>query len=375
MKKLSSSIIRSVILSLLLTFAVPISVSAEWVPNYGGGSTAGCYYYDGAYYTTPPTRAGVTYTYNGNTYVTVEDGCPASQKQVQPTNLVTQQNTNTPYWYDNSWHSSKPTQSGKDYFYLVDYAWHTTPANSCSSTTYNRPYYYDNDWHSSKPTQSGKDYWYDGTWYTTPTDYQDKPYYYDNAWHEKMPEEGGKDYWYEGEWRTTPNNWFYNANDWTNQWWWYVTQTTAKQQNNCSSYNNSNNATPYYWDGSWRKNPPTQEGKTYWFDGEWRTVPTRQQSQPAPTQRPSSYVDNYANTKASELVSFANQNGVAACYDDTTDNCNEAQKHISFSGSRGSFDMTLTTNIGSDGNLVVKYWRAGIQRSLQEIQNMVLQCK
>lgn len=406
MKKTINSIIRSAFLSVVLALVLPsLPVSAEWIPNYSGEPIPNAYYYDGAWYTTPPTRGGVTYTYNGNTYVTVEEGCPSQKQTVQSNNSMWYQDLNMPYYYDSSWHQSKPTQSGKEYFYLVDYQWHTVP-NYCQSTqnnqpyyydnswhqskptqggkdywydgnwyttptncwssnqsnqNYNRPYYYDNDWHQSKPTEGGKDYWYDGTWYTTPTTYQDKPYYYDNAWHEKMPEVGGKDYWYEGEWRTTPTTWY--NNNWNNQWLWWNTSTPT----NCSY--NKKEAKPYYYDGEWRSDAPTSEGKSYWYDGEWRTVPTKQ---PAPSQRPAAYVDNYANTKASELISYANTNGVAGSYADDTWSANEAQKHVSFSGSRGSFDMTLTSNVGSDGNLVVKYWRAGIQRTLAEVQSMIL---
>ena len=97
--------------------------------------------------------------------------------------------------------------------------------------------------------------------------------------------------------------------------------------------------------------------------------------QPQTTQKPSVYVDNTANTKAQELVNYALANGVSGCYTDTTDSTVQAQKYLSFSGRSGSFDMTLTTHIGSDGSYVTKYWRAGIERTLAEVQAWILACR
>lgn len=132
---------------------------------------------------------------------------------------------------------------------------------------------------------------------------------------------------------------------------------------------------PYFYDNEWHTNAPTSGSKQYWYNGAWYTTAPSQPTPVQSTQRPSAYVDNTANAKAQELVNYAVSNGVIGSYSDTTDSTTVAQKCVSFCGSRGSFDMTLTTHVGSDGNYVTKYWRAGIERSLAEIQGMILGCK
>lgn len=129
---------------------------------------------------------------------------------------------------------------------------------------------------------------------------------------------------------------------------------------------------PYYYDNAWHESMPTAYSKDFWYNGAW--YKTAAAPQPV-TQRPSAYVDNTANAKAQELVNYAMTNGVAGCYSDSTDSATQAQKYLSFSGRSGSFDMTLTTHIGSDGNYVTKYWRAGIERSLAEVQGWILGCR
>lgn len=134
---------------------------------------------------------------------------------------------------------------------------------------------------------------------------------------------------------------------------------------------------PYFYDGAWHEKMPTEGSKSFWYNGAWyTTAPTVQStSQTTTVQRPSAYVDNTANAKAQELVNYAVSNGVSGYYSDSTDSATQAQKYLSFSGPRANFDMTLTTHIGSDGNYVTKYWRAGVERSLSDIQSWILGCK
>ncbi len=132
---------------------------------------------------------------------------------------------------------------------------------------------------------------------------------------------------------------------------------------------------PYFYDNEWHTSAPTSASKQYWYNGAWYTTAPAQPTPASPTQRPSVYVDNSANARAQDLVGYAYTNGVVGSYSDSTDSATVAQKYLSFSGAHGSFDMTLTTHIGSDGSYVTKYWRAGIERSLSEIQGMILGCK
>ena len=134
---------------------------------------------------------------------------------------------------------------------------------------------------------------------------------------------------------------------------------------------------PYFYDNAWHSNMPTEASKDYWYNGAWYKTPAAQPTPtPIPTpQKPSAYVDNTANAKAQELVNYAVANGVAGSYADSTDSATVAQKHVTFTGQRGSFDMTLTTHVGSDGNYVTKYWRAGIERTLADVQGWILGCK
>jgi hypothetical protein len=133
--------------------------------------------------------------------------------------------------------------------------------------------------------------------------------------------------------------------------------------------------TPYYYDGAWHTNMPTEASKDYWYNGAWYKTPAARTAPASATQKPSAYVDNTANAKAQELVNYAANNGVAGSYVDATDSTTVAQKHITFTGQRGWFDMTLTTHIGSNGKYVTKYWQAGVERSLSDIQSWILGCK
>lgn len=234
MKKLSLMLILSLFLILCPTLTAHASGS-DWVPNWTNNPLPNTYYYNGEWHKNPPSKAGVEYTYNGQTYVS--SGTSSSQK-VQPT---------------------QPAQTQPVC---------PTPVQPTPQTV--KPYYYNNEWHTNAPTTGSTQYWYNGVWYTTAAS------------------------------QPTPSS---------------------------------------------------------------------------PTQRPSAYVDNTANAKAQDLVNYAYANGVTGSYSDTTDSATVAQKCVSFSGPRGNFDMTLTTHIGSDGNYVTKYWRAGIERSVAEIQGMILGCK
>lgn len=136
---------------------------------------------------------------------------------------------------------------------------------------------------------------------------------------------------------------------------------------------------PYWYGNAWHETAPSTYSTDYWYNGAWyKTAAAPQPVQPTPTpvvQRPSAYVDNAANAKAQELVNYAVANGVTGSYADATDSATVAQKHITFFGSHGNFDMTLTTHVGSDGNYVTKYWRAGVERSLGDVQSWILGCR
>ncbi len=210
-------------------------------------------------------------------------------------------------------------------------------------------------------------------------------YKYGGSWWTKPPTTPGAVYFYNGQYYTVGGTSTASQTQTTQQ-----TQQTAPTcyQQSAPTYQQSQPAQqlvqpqvvkPYWYGNAWHETAPNTYSTDYWYNGVWyRTVAAPQSTQPAPTpvvQRPSVYVDNTANAKAQELVNYAVSNGVVGSYVDSTDSATVAQKHITFSGQRGSFDMTLTTQVGSDGNYVTKYWRAGIERSLGDIQSWILGCR
>lgn len=189
-------------------------------------------------------------------------------------------------------------------------------------------------------------------------------YYYNGEWHKNPPSKAGVEYTYNGQ--------------------TYISSGTSQKaqpaqsqpaQSTCQAQPTQQVARPYYYDNAWHTNAPTSGSKQYWYNGVWYTTAPAQATPSPSTHRPSAYVDNTANAKAQDLVNYAYNNGVIGSYSDTTDSDVVAQKCVSFSGAHGNFDMTLTTHVGSDGNYVTKYWRAGIERTLSEIQSMILGCK
>lgn len=194
-------------------------------------------------------------------------------------------------------------------------------------------------------------------------------YGYSGAWWTKPPTTPGAKYNYNGQ------IYVVGESTTTSQATVSVQQTIPAQQSCQPASQPQQVVTPYFYDNAWHSNMPTESSKDYWYNGAWYKTPAAQPA-PAPVvQRPSVYVDNTANSKAGELVSYAQTNGVAAGYSDATNSATQAQKSISFSGPHGNFDMTLTTHVGSDGSYVTKYWRAGVERSLADVQGWILGCR
>ena len=185
-------------------------------------------------------------------------------------------------------------------------------------------------------------------------------YYYNGEWHKNPPSKPGITYTYNGQTYVSGGS--------------TPSQTTSATQPT-QPVQPQQTVKPYYYDGAWHTNMPTEYSKSFWYNGAWYTTAAAPAQPSAPTQRPSAYVDNTASAKAQDLINYAVANGVAGSYVDSTDSTTVAQKHITFTGKSGSFDMTLTAHIGSDGNYVTKYWRAGIERSLSEVQGMILGCR
>lgn len=220
----------------------------------------------------------------------------------------------------------------------------------------------------------------EGQWVPNPNGLSNIPgcYFYNNEWFTAPPSTPGKTCKYNGQIYIVGNDGqLYPAGSTT------PSQTTPAQTQPVQPAPTQpappaqapQTALQYYYDGTWHANMPTEYSKSFWYNGQWCTTPAAPQQPSTPTQRPSAYVDNTANSKAQELVNYAVANGVAGSYADSTDSATQAQKHITFTGQRGSFDMTLTTHVGSDGSYVTKYWRAGIERSLTDIQSWILGCR
>lgn len=194
-------------------------------------------------------------------------------------------------------------------------------------------------------------------------------YYINGEYYTEPPSKPGVKYRYNGVWYVSGSNSAVSSQQSTPQYVQPQQQCVQPQQQYVQP---QQSVKPYYYDGAWHENMPSAYSKDFWYNGAW--YKTAAAPQPV-TQRPPAYVDNTASAKAQELVNYATTNGVSGYYSDNTDSATQAQKYLSFSGRSGSFDMTLTTHIGSDGNYVTKYWRAGVERSLTEVQGWILGCR